>query len=119
MLLHPEEDFTPSNAIGVSPAALAYAREFAESLGSTQGGSKIVSFDWATSIVIKGPEQPERDLGACLVLGAYRREEVPVEARRFTAGLEFAVKILTSVWAMSKDRLIDRDDSLYFKLVLR
>lgn len=119
MPLHPEEDFTPRHVISVSSAALAYAREFAESIGSVRGGSRIVSFDWATSIIIKGPEQPERDLGAGLMLGAYRRDEVPVEARRYTDGLEFAVRIPTSIWSARAGKVIDRDDTLYFKLVLR
>jgi hypothetical protein len=53
------------------------------------------------------------------MLGAYRRDKVPVEARRYAGGLEFAVKIPTSIWSALAEKFIDRDDTLYFKLVLR
>lgn len=119
MPLHPEEDFTPRHVVSVSSAALAYARAFAEAIGSVRGGPHIVAFDWSTSTVIKGPGQPERDLGAGLMLGAYRRDEVPVEARRYADGFEFAVKIPASIWSARSEKLIDRDDTLYFKLALR
>jgi hypothetical protein len=71
------------------------------------------------SMVVVAPDKSELDCGACLTLGAYRRDEVPVEARRYADGLEFAVKIPTSVWSKASKKIIDRDDSVYFKLVLR
>lgn len=120
MPFHPEEDFTPKGSVRVSPAALAYAREFAEAIGSVQGGSQIVSFDWATSVSVKdGPDAPEKHLGACLMLGAYQRRDIPPDALRFADGLEFAVKIPASVWTVSAQKLIDRDDAHYFRLALR
>lgn len=119
MSLHPEEDFTPRDAVSVSPAALAFAREFAESLGSVHGGSQIVSFDWAMSVVVIAPDRSELDCGSCLTIGAYRRDEVPIDARRYMDGLEFTVKIPTSVWSQASEKIIDRDDTLYFKLALR
>jgi hypothetical protein len=118
--LHPEEDFTPANVLDVSPSALAYAREFAEAIGSVQGGSKIVTFYWATSVSMQeGPDAPEKHLGSCVTLGPYRREEIPQESIRLTAGFEFAVKIPANVWMMSAEKLIDRDDARPFRLTLR
>lgn len=120
MSLHPEEDFTPANVLDVSPSALAYAREFAEAIGSVQGGPQIVAFDWATSVSMRdAPDAPEKDLGACLMLGAYPRREIPHQALRFASGLEFAIKIPASVWMTSAEKLIDRDDTRPFRLTLR
>ncbi len=118
--MHPEEGFTPRHAVTVSPAALAYARAFAEAIGSVQGGSQVVAFDWSNSVSVKdGPDAPERHLGPCLMLAAYQRRDIPPEVLRFAGGLEFAVKIPASVWSMSAQKLIDRDDGCYFKLALR
>ncbi|WP_458756642.1 hypothetical protein ACSVBT_12740 [Afipia sp. TerB] len=120
MPLHPEEDFTPASIIAVSPPALAYAREFAHAIGIVRGGSQIVAFEWATSVEMKeGPDHPPIDLGACLVLGAYRRAEVPDEALRLIDGFEFAVKIPASVRAESIEQLIDTNDVKPFRLTLR
>jgi hypothetical protein len=120
MSLHPEEDFTPASVVAISLSALAYAREFANAIGSVRGGSQIVAFEWATSVAMKdGPDHSPIDLGACLMLGAYRRAEVPDEALRLIDGFEFAVKIPASVRAESLEQLIDIDDAKPFRLTLR
>lgn len=103
----------------VGPAALDYALAFAK-VAHAQPGDWVVAFDWSTSVSYKNaPDATPVDIGPCLGLGAYRRNEVPASSVEWIGGLEFAVAIPSAVLAASSHRLIDRDDAQFFKLILR
>lgn len=113
-----DHGFTPPGIIKVSPAALKFARDLAETV--RQGGNWVVTFDWAHSInVRRGPNEASEDIGACLTLGAYRRHQVPPGFTQAVEGVEFAIKIPKEIWEKSVEHLIDIDESLLFKLALR
>jgi hypothetical protein len=117
---HPEEEFTDPHLVSLSPAALEFGREFAQVAGARKDGPWITAYDWAASLVMRdGPDAPPREVGPCLMLGAYKRGEVPPKMVRSLDGFEFAVKIPSSVLAASAQRLIDIDPALPFELVLR
>jgi hypothetical protein len=112
--------FAPPGIIKVSAPALKLARGFDETIKRTQRGDWVVAFDWAHSIgVRRGPDQPLEDIGACLTLGAFERHEIPPGFTQTIDGVEFAIKIPSDIWKKSIQRLIDADETLLFKLILR
>ncbi len=113
-----DHGFTPPGIIKVSPAALEFARDFDETV--KQRGRWVVTFDWAHAMSVRrGPDELSEDIGACLILGAYKRHQVPTGFTETVSGVEFAVKIPRDVWEKSVHRLIDIDEALLFKLALR
>jgi hypothetical protein len=104
----------------LSPKALNYVRDFVE--GTTGFGDRdwVASIDWCTSATIKrGPDRPVENIGPGLSLGAYERRQIPAGYTQVVEGIEFALKIPSAIWSQSVERLIDLDESLLFKLVLR
>lgn len=115
-----DDDFVGKGTIRVSPQALALALDFAKSIGSVRHGLRIVTFHWAESILYRGGSgEAEEDLGACLTIGAYRRDEIPRGCIEMTDSLDFAIQIPADVWRQSVSRLIDVDESRPFGLTLR
>jgi hypothetical protein len=115
-----EYGFVEPGAVGLSPAALAFAWEFGAAVGARRDGLWVVSIDWVLSVVLRdSPTVPPREVGPCLTLGAYKRQEVPVDFIQTLDGFEFAAKIPGTLLADSKQHLIDVDPALPFKLVLR
>jgi hypothetical protein len=87
-----DDDFVGRGTIRVSAQAMALALEFAKSIRSARHGSRIVTFHWAESILYRsGKDQAEEDLGACLTIGAYRRDEIPMGCIETTDMLVFGV----------------------------
>jgi len=116
---HPDEEFTNPHLVSLSPAALEFGREFAMAW-ARKDGPWITAYDWATSLVMRdGPDAPGREVGPCLLLGGYKRAEVPPKFIRSLGEFDFVVKIPASVLAATAHRLIDRDPALPFQLVLR
>jgi hypothetical protein len=110
--------FVEPGSVDVSPAALEYAREFSGAAAG-QPGNHVVTFDWAQSVTVRpGPGKPLEDIGDCLMLAAYERNEVPSGFVHAIDGAEFAVRIPRDVLEASARRLIDIDERLLFKLVL-
>ena len=104
----------------VTAAALAYAQEFAASIGASQDGRYVTTFDWAQSIGVReNAEASLEQLGPCLLLASYERRDVPPNAIQRVGQFEFAVKIPPQIWKESQRRLIDVDKSQPFGLVLR
>lgn len=115
----PEEEFAPPGSITVSLPALQFAKDFAKVVRGLKG-DHILTFDWAESITLKrSPDAEPEDIGACLTLGAFERWEIPPSCTQTVEGVEFVIRIPRSVWAARAERLIDLDESLPFKLVLR
>ncbi len=115
-----DDNFVGRGTIRVSAPALALALEFAKTIGSVRHGARVVTFHWAESIVYRnGNGEAEEDLGACLTIGAYRRDEIPKECIETTDALEFAIQIPADVWKQSVSRLIDIDASRPFGLAIR
>jgi hypothetical protein len=114
-----DEVFIAPGTIRVSEAALQKAREFAAASGAGPGGSRVVAFDWAQSIAVGSRGGPSREVGPCLILGAYERNDVPPGFTERVGRFEFAVRMPLEVLAKSTERLIDIDDSKPFQLVLR
>jgi hypothetical protein len=115
-----DENLVPPGVIEVSPAALELARGFTETVDGISPGRWIAVFDWAMHIELRpGPGQPVEDLGACLTLSAAERKDIPIPFRHVVDGFEFAVEIPKEVWEAAPRRLIDYDDAVPFKLVLR
>jgi hypothetical protein len=113
------EDFVPRGVVSVSDAALTLAREFAIAIGNLDHGSQVVTFDWALSLIERGPGLPERELGPCLMIGAYRRDEVPLVSIGRVDGFAFAIRIPEPVVNASLSRRIEFDDGAPFGVVLR
>lgn len=117
---HSDSEFTAPGTLKVSASALQFAREFDATIRKTQRGSWVVVFDWATSMSIRrGPNEPSEDIGSCVTLGAYQRNQIPKGFTQTIDGVEFAAKIPREIWERSAQRLIDLDESLLFKLALR
>jgi hypothetical protein len=114
-----DDFFNRPGQVGISPAALALAREFAAAVGALHRGARIVSIDWALSVIQQDPGQPEQHLGACLMIGAYRRDQVPAEFIDVIDGLELAFKIPDNVWPPGAQRIVDVDKTKPFGLALR
>jgi hypothetical protein len=114
-----DDGFNSPGQVGISPAALAEAREFAVAVGASNRGALIVSIDWALSVVQRDPGQPEQKLGPCLMIGAYRRDQVPEQFINVIDGLELAFKIPDNVWPPRAQRIVDVDKSMPFGFGLR
>src|SRR3954452_18383757 len=114
-----EEGFTRPGQVGISPEALAEAREFAAAVGALNHGAQIVSIDWSLAVVVREPGKPEQHLGNCLMIGAYRRGQGPDEFINVIDGLELAFKIPDNVWPPGAQRIVDVDKSQLFGFALR
>jgi hypothetical protein len=114
-----DDGFTKPGQVGISPEALAEAREFAAAVGAVNHGPQIVSIDWSSSVVVREPGKPEQHLGACLMIGAYRRDQVPKDFISVIDGLELAFKIPDNVWPPGAQRIVDVDKSELFGFGLR
>src|SRR3954469_15527750 len=106
-----DDGFNRPGQVGISPAALAEAREFAAAVGALNHGAQIVSIDWSLSVIVREPGKPEQHLGNCLMIGAYRRDQVPAEFVNVIDGLELAFKIPDDVWPLGAKRVVDVDKS--------
>ena len=114
------EGWVPPGAIKVSKAALKFARDFDHTVKSTQRGHWVVAFCWSTSVSIKrGPGEAYEEIGAGLGLGAFERHQVPPEFIQIQDGIELVIKVPAAIWENSRQRLIDFDETLLFKLALR
>ena len=114
-----DDGFTPPGIIRVSTSALQLARDFAQVI-HTRSGDWVAVFDWATDVTVRrGPKEPSEAIADCVMLGASQRHEVPREAIQAVNGLEFAIQIPKNIWETATQRLIDTDESIFFKLVLR
>jgi hypothetical protein len=114
-----DEGFNRPGQVGISPEALAEAREFAAAVGALNHGAQIVSIDWALSVIVREPGQPEQQLGNCLMIGAYRRDQVPEDFINVIDGLELAFKIPDNVWPSDAQRIVDVDKTQLFGFGLR
>ena len=114
-----DEKFSNPRSVTISPAALTMAREFALGIGQMGYTSRVVVFDWAESVTVMEPGQPERDIGACLMIGAYRRDEVPPQAVEMVDGFALTLAIPNEAWRPGARRLIDVDEEQWFSLALR
>src|SRR3954471_21517995 len=114
-----DDGFNKPGNVGISREALAKAREFAAAVGAVNHGAQIVSIDWAFSVIMREPGQAEQDLGACLMIGAYRRDQVPKESIGVIGGLELAFKIPDNVWPAGAQRIVDIDKTKPFGFALR
>ncbi|MBZ0139552.1 MAG: hypothetical protein K8H87_07205 [Pseudorhodoplanes sp.] len=113
-------DFIPPGTLRISDAALQFARDFCAEVGRSQSGNWVIVSGWASSISLKrAPDAPYEDFGACVVLEAGRRNEVPLDFIARQDGLDFAVAIPRFIWESRPQRLIDFDASQLFKLILR
>jgi hypothetical protein len=111
--------FSNPRSVTISPAALTMAREFALAIGQMGYARQVVVFDWAESITLQERGQPERNIGACLMIGAYRRDQVPSEAVEMVDGFALSLIIPDKAWPPGALRLIDVDEERLFKLALR
>jgi len=116
---HLDEVFISPGTVRVLEAALQMAREFAAASGAGPGGRRVVAFDGAQSIAVWGRGEPSREVGPCLILGAFERNDVPPGYTERVGRFEFAVRMPREVLAQSTERLIDVDKSMPFELVLR
>ncbi len=115
-----DSGFNPPGSVTVSSSALKLARDLDHTVKGSQKGDWVVSFDWAQSVSVKRRVgAPSEEVGDCLMLGAYRRGQIPMGFTQMIDGVEFAVKIPADVLARSVEQLIDTDSSKLFRLVLR
>lgn len=115
-----DEAFIEPGIVRVSKAALQMAREFSGASGAGPGGRRVTTFDWAQSISISDRAGgPVRDVGPCLILGAYERADVPPEFVARVGQFEYAVRMPREVLAQAVERMIDADKSAPFGLVFR
>jgi hypothetical protein len=111
--------FSNPRSVTISPAALKMAREFALAIGQMGYARQVVVFDWAPWVIVREPGQSERNIGACLMMSAHRRDEVPPEAIDMTDGFALTLVIPDEAWPPGALRLIDVDEEQWFKLALR
>jgi hypothetical protein len=111
--------FSNPCSVTISPAAMTMAREFAVGIGQMGYARQVVVFDWAPWVIVREPGQPERNIGACLMIGACRRDEVPSEAVEMVDGFALTLVIPDDAWPPGALRLIDVDEEQLFKLTLR
>ena len=114
-----DEKFSNPRSVTISPAALTMAREFALAIGQMGYARKVIAFDWAPWVIVREPGQPERNIGACLMIGAYRRDEVPPQAVEMVDGFALTLAIPKDAWRPEARRLIDVDEAQWFSLALR
>lgn len=116
----PPDWFTPPGVVTVSAAALELARAFvAEARRTRPDEDWIVAFDWADSRRVRLPDNQWEELGEGIDLAVYERTKIPPGATATVDGVEFAVKIAHHIYENSPERLIDRDDAVRSRLVLR
>jgi hypothetical protein len=111
--------FSNPRSVTISPAALTMAREFALAIGQMGYARQVVVFDWAPWVIVREPGQSERNIGACLMISACRRDEVPPEAVEMVDGFALTLVIPDKAWPPGALRLIDVDEEQLFKLALR
>ncbi|MEA2942592.1 MAG: hypothetical protein QOD09_3121 [Bradyrhizobium sp.] len=111
--------FSNPRSVTISPAALTMAREFAVAIGQMGYARQVVVFDWAPWVIVREPGQLERNIGACLMIGAQRRDEVPPEAVEMVDGFALTLVIPDEAWPPGALRLIDVDEEQWFRLGLR
>jgi hypothetical protein len=112
--------FSNPRSVTISPAALTMAREFAVAIGQMGYASQVVVFDWAPWVIVRDqPGQSERNIGACLMISACGRDEVPPEAVEMVDGFALTLVIPDEAWPPGALRLIDVDEEQWFKLALR
>jgi hypothetical protein len=111
--------FSNPRSVTISPAALTMAREFAVAIGQMGYARQVVVFDWAPSVIVREPGQSGRNIGACLMIGACRRDEVPPEAVEMIDGFALTLVIPDQAWPPGALRLIDVDEEQWFRLALR
>ncbi len=115
-----DEVFIERGRVRASDAALQLARDFAVSSGAGLGGRRIATFDWAQSIAIgENGGAPPREVGPCLILGAYDRGDVPPSCIEQIGRFEYAIRMPREVLAQAAEKLIDADQAVPFGLVLR
>jgi hypothetical protein len=114
-----DDFFNSPGQVRISPEALAEARKFAAAVGALNHGAQIVSIDWALSVVLRDPGQPEQQVGPCLMIGAYRRDQVPEEFIDVIDGLELAFQIPDNVWPPGAQRIVEVDKTKPFGFGLR
>jgi hypothetical protein len=114
-----DDFFNSPGQVRISPEALAEARKFAAAVGALNHGAQIVGIDWALSVVLRDPGQPEQQVGPCLMIGAYRRDQVPEEFIDVIDGLELAFQIPDNVWPPGAQRIVEVDKTKPFGLGLR
>jgi hypothetical protein len=95
------------------------AREFALAMGQMGYGRKVVAFDWSPSTIVREPGEAERNIGPSLMIGAYRRDEVPPEAVEMVDGFALTLAIPDKAWRPDARRLIDVDEEQWSRLALR
>ncbi len=113
--------FALPGVVAVAPAALQLAREFGEHIKETRPEQTwVTTFHWSDERRVRLPGTNDwEELGAGLDLGAYEPSELPEGVTQTIDGVQFAVMIPSPAYEKAKQRLIDRDDSLPSKLVLR
>jgi hypothetical protein len=114
-----DDGFNVPGQVRISPEALAEAREFAAAVGALNHGAQIAGIDWASSVILQEPGEPEQQVGPCLMIGAYRRDQVPAEFIDVIDGLELAFKIPDNVWPPGAQRIVDVDRTKPFGFGLR
>jgi hypothetical protein len=114
-----DDGFNRPGFVKLSPAAIALAREFIGVAGAQDRAARIVTFEWTPSLLMREPGKPERDLGPCLLIGAYRRNEVPAAFIDMVGGLEVITRIPDEAWPSGALRLIDIDETRPFGVGLR
>jgi hypothetical protein len=114
-----DDFFNSPGQVRISPEALAEARKFAAAVGALNHGAQIVSIDWALSVILREPGQPEQQVGPCLMIGAYRRDQVPEQFIDVIDGLELAFQIPDNVWPPGAQRIVDVDKTKPFGFGLR
>jgi hypothetical protein len=117
----PLDAFAPPGLVNISDAALELARAFQQALKERQPDTDlVVVFDWAEGRQFRLKDADEwRELGPGIDLGAFRRSQIPDGVIHPVRGVELAVKISRDVYERAHRRLIDRDDGVLSKLVLR
>jgi len=115
-----EELFLKAGPVRVSEAALQMALEFADAIGAEPGGRRLVAFDWAESYFHPRNRMARhrRMVGACLLLGAFERHEVPEDCIERAGRFEYAVQMPSEVLAQCVERFIDVDETKPFRLAL-
>jgi len=114
------DEFTMPGVVSVTPEVLAYARDFAATVASSQDGRYVATFDWVQSIGVRdGKEAPLREIGPCLLLSGYERRDVPPAFINRTPELDYAVKIPDNIVRGSAQRVIEIDETMPFRLALR
>lgn len=116
----PPDWFTPPGVVKVSAAALELARAFlAEARRTRPDEDWIVTFDWADSRRVRLPDNQWEELGEGVDLAVDERAKIPPDVTTTVGGVEFAVKVGDHIYARARQRLIDRDDTVRSRLVLR